>query len=120
MRKVSLLWSFLICSALWLSAQQAPGSSPPSATAASITAIGCVISLNGDYILTTDAGKTFRLEGENLQAYSGQKVRALGIMSYSKKPGTNGKAENMVIRADQPTLTLTKIEQVSPTCNPKH
>ncbi len=119
MGKVSMIWLFIVCSALWLSAQQAPNN-PPPATAASVSAIGCVVGLNGGYILTTDAGKTFRLEGQNLQQYSGQKVRATGTTSYSKKPGTDGKAENMVIRADQPTLTLSKIEEVAPSCNPKH
>ncbi len=119
MRIVSLLWSFVICSALGLSAQQVPNN-PPAAPAAPITVIGCVVGLNGGYILTTDAGQTFRLEGQSLQQYSGEQVRAVGTASHSKKPGTNGKAENMVMRAGQLTLTLIKIDEVAPTCNPKH
>jgi hypothetical protein len=119
MRKLSIICLFIVGSTLWLLAQQAPNNSPSTSAAASVTAIGCVLGLNGGYTLTTDAGKTFNLEGQNLQQYSGQKVRAVGTVSFSKKPGTNGKAENMVIRADRPTLTLSKIDEVAPTCNSK-
>jgi hypothetical protein len=119
MRKLSIICLFIVSSTLWLPAQQAPNNSPSTSAAVSVTVIGCVLGLNGGYTLTTDAGKTFRLEGQNLEQYSGEKVRVAGTISYSKKPGSNGKAENMVIRADQPTLTLTKIDEVSSSCNSK-
>ena len=114
MTKLTPLLFFLLSSNLCLFAQQ-PASPGPSAVAP-VTVIGCVVGLNGSYSLNAGSGKTFILSGDNLQQFSGQQVRILGNVTYSKKPGTNGKAENMVIRGDQPTLAISKIDKLADTC----
>ena len=112
MTKLVLLSFLLLGSFLSLMAQQQPAPEPEGPT----TVVGCVVGLNGGYALNTNAGKTYVLDGENLERFSGQQVRILGKVTYSKKPGTNGKAENMVIRADQPTLVVSKIDKIADTC----
>ncbi len=108
MRKLALL-SLIVSSAISLAGQQ---SAPPAATltAAPVTVIGCVVGLNGGYSLNAASGKTFTLSGDNLQNYSGQKVRALGTMSFAKKSGSDSKAE-------PPTLNVTKIDKLADTCS---
>ena len=111
MTKLALLLFFLSTSTLCLIAQQpAPEPEGPA------TVVGCVLGINGGYSLNTAAGKSYILDGSNLQQFSGQQVRVLGKVTYSKKPGTNSKAENMVIRGDQPTLAVTRIDKLSDTC----
>lgn len=111
MRKYSLLLSFPLCAAIWLPAQNSE----------LLTVVGCVVARNdGGYALNAD-NKHYQLAGAiPFQQYAGQKVRAEGTESYSKKPGTNGRAENMVIRADSPTLTVSKIEKLADNCSDNH
>ena len=123
MREYVLL-SVLLLSAMWLAAQE-PSSKDAKTTPAGpapITVVGCVVGLNGGYSLTADASKQYFLNGDEavLHRYLGQQVRVLGTADYRKKPGTNGKAENMAIRADSPqTLTIMKIEKLADTCSEK-
>ena len=116
--------SILLLGATWLAAQGTPPNSaqavPPSG--GSIRVVGCVVELNGGYGLTVDANKRYYLNGDDavLHQYLGQKVRVVGIADYRKKPGTNGKAENMVIVLGSPqTLTISKIRKVADTCGEK-
>lgn len=109
MRKLALL-SFIVSSAIGLVAQQPARPAATAAAASPVTVIGCVVGLNGGYSLNTASGKTFTLSGDNLQNYSGQKVRALGIMGLAKKSGTDSKAE-------PPTLNVTRIDKLADTCS---
>ena len=111
MTKLALLSFFLLGSIVCLIAQQQPP--VPEGPA---TVVGCVVGMNGGYSLNTEAGKTYILDGDNLQKFSGQQVRVLGKVTYSKKPGTGGKAENMLIRSDQPMLVVSKIDKLADTC----
>ena len=87
-----------------------------------VTAVGCVATRpDGGYVLNTN-DKHYQLTGTDIPfaKYVGQKVRAVGTESWGKKPGANGKAENMVIRADSPTLTVSKMEKLADACNDRH
>ena len=84
-----------------------------------VTAVGCVATRpDGGYVLNAN-GKHYQLTGTDIPfaKYVGQKVQAVGTESWGKKPGTNGKAENMVIRADSPTLAVSKMEKLTDTCS---
>jgi hypothetical protein len=120
MKLTALLVSCLLSSTLWLPAQTSPGGTTPPATAAAapVTVIGCLVGLNGSYTLTNASNKQYRLEGDSLHSYSGQKVRAVGTLSYTKKSGTGGKMENMLINMNTPTLTVSRIEKLADTCTP--
>jgi len=120
--KCSLLLSFLLSAVMWLPAQNPPSGSPnPSQNSGSVTVVGCVVAQHENYVLNAN-GKHYQLTGTDVsfQQYIGKKVRAVGTESYSKKPGTGGKAENMLIRADSPTLTVSKIEKLADSCSDSH
>lgn len=112
MREHFVTLIILLSVAIWLSAQN------PT----SVTAVGCVATRpDGGYVLNTN-DKHYQLAGSDIPfaKYVGQKVQAVGTESWGKKPGTNGKAENMVIRADSPTLTVSKMEKLADTCKDSH
>ena len=118
----------LVILALWttsLSAQESSSGNakvaPPDAAA--VTVAGCVVELNGGYTLAIGGNKQYLLDGDDavLHGYLGQEVRVTGKTSYRKKPGKDGKAENMVILQGSPqTLTISKILKVADTCRARH
>jgi hypothetical protein len=114
MRTLTLLFSFMIVSALALPAQQPiPSNAMPPVSAALaaafITVQGCVLGLNGGYSLNVDGGKTYLLAGEDLSQFSGQKVRAVGKVTLAAKSGAHS--------STQPTLTVSRVDKVADTCN---
>lgn len=119
-----VLVSVLLLWATWLAGQE-PSSKPAQgipASGAPVTVVGCVVGLNGGYSLNVENNKQYYLNGDEavLHRYLGQQVRVVGTASYRKKPGTGGKAENMVILVGSPqTLTISKIDKVADSCGEK-
>jgi len=72
-RKVGLLISLLLLSAIRLPAQEKPADNS-SQTPPTITVIGCVVGRNGSYTLDANR-KHYHLEGNQaLEQFAGQKV----------------------------------------------
>lgn len=107
--KSALIILFLVAAVPCLLAQT-PSHGPLPATAAAsapVTVVGCVMGLNGAYVLTTAANKQYQLQGDDLASYSGQKIRALGTVTHAKKGAD-----------DTATMTVSRIDKLADTCSP--
>jgi len=108
--------TYFLLSVLLLSGSTLWGQGP-GAESAEMTVTGCLVSDQGIFVVNAN-DKHYQLAGKAaFQQYVGKQVRVVGKESYSKKPGTGGKAENMVIRVDSPTFTVSKIEKLADTCD---
>ena len=107
MRTWILLPCLLLLSLMSL-AQQSPSSQGtsndvPAASAAAMTVVGCVSSMNGYFTLGTRRGDLYRLKGDHdtLFGYNGKEVAISGTVTSSEKGRT---------------LQISKIKKVSDTC----
>jgi hypothetical protein len=107
MRTWILLPCLLLLSLMSL-AQQSPSSQgtpndAPAASAAAMTVVGCVSSMNGYFTLGTRRGDLYRLKGDHdtLFGYNGKEVAISGTVTSSEKGRT---------------LQISKIKKVSDTC----
>ena len=119
MRRVSLLISMLVLSALCASAQyefeQNPNSSFASRAASTRTMLeGCLDVQSGNYILALPTGAFVHLEGqqEQMSGHVGQTVRVSGVLTpVVNVPGTSREATET-----QPTFSVATVTPVYGVC----
>jgi hypothetical protein len=107
MRTWKLLSCLLLLSLMTFAQQSSPSQGPannaPSGSAAGVTAVGCINSINGSFTLATRHGDLYRLKGEHdtLLGYNGKEVVIVGSVSTSK---------------GERTLQISTVKKVSDTC----
>lgn len=119
MRRVSLLISMLVLSAMWAIAQyefeQNPNSTFASRSASyRATLEGCLDMQSGNYILVQPSGSIIHLEGqkEQMSDYVGDTVRVSGVMTpVVNVPGTTREATET-----QPSFSVAAIAPVHGLC----
>jgi hypothetical protein len=100
MRKTSIVLVAVLLTAVCVSQQTG---------SATVKVTGCLISLNGSFQLTTDAGKTYILKGDHdtLLGYGNMLVQVTGKISAADKSAPQG----------APTvLHVTKIKKLAEFC----
>jgi hypothetical protein len=120
----------LLMSAAWLSAQQYPqtgssqnaqtGSSQSASASSGQTSVrGCLQESNGSYMLTSDSGMSYQLQGDTsmLSKHVGHEVQITGTPSGA---GSASSAMNSNAGAStsgsQQMLTVGKVKHISKTC----
>ncbi len=119
MRRVSLLISMLVLSAMWAVAQyefeQNPNSTFASRSASYGTTLeGCLDVQSGNYILALPSGSIVHLEGkkEQMTGYVGETVRVSGVMTpVVNVPGTTREATET-----QPTFSIASVTPIHGVC----
>jgi hypothetical protein len=127
MKRILLLSSLLLLSAVWAVAQyqsQPSTSSQSSSDNATQTTIqGCLAGSAGSYSLTDKSGTTYQLTGDTamLQAHVGHTVQVTGTTSSSASSSastTDKQSSSMSGPSDtQPTIAVTSFKHVSTSCN---
>ncbi len=123
-----LLLCVLLLGVSWASAQTTPAQSNQkaynqAATGSSgpeRTVQGCLSNSDGNYMLTSDSGKTYTLAGDTskLADHVGHEVIITGTRkSAGNTAGPSGEsAGTMSDQANQPTLDVMSVKHVSKTC----
>ena len=107
MRTWIVLPSLLLFSVMAFAQQPSPrqnsANAAPAGGTGAMTVVGCVNSINGDFILGTPNGQVYRLKGDHdsLLGYNGRKVAISGTVTSSEKART---------------LQISKIKKLSDTC----
>jgi Protein of unknown function (DUF5818) len=132
MRRIFLLSSILLLSAVWAVAQYDSGSTSESkapaseskapasestAPASNMTIEGCLGGAVGNFTLTDQTGTTYQLTGntEKMSDHVGHTVRVTGVSSSgAKDPGSMSEAAG----AQPATLSVTSFKHVSASCKP--
>jgi hypothetical protein len=122
MKRLLLLGSILLLSAVFALAQYG---SQPSGTASSdlsmTTIQGCLAGSTGSYSLTDKSGTTYQLTGDTakLQAHVGHTISVTGTTTPSAgSASAAGQSGSMSAPADgQPTFSVTSFKHVSPSCS---
>lgn len=121
MRRILLLSSILLVSAMWAAAQVNSASSGPVTNSISnnVTVQGCLGGDVGELTLTNRAGTSYQLTGNTQNMYQdvGHTVVVTGVKpSGSPLPGSM--AANADTRSDTPaSLTVISFEDVAPSCS---
>jgi len=107
----------LLCSALWLQAQDTSTQTSPGSDTSKQTSIeGCLQRSDGNFILTDSAGITYELRGDTsmLSKHIGHLVKVTGSPSDSGTPSSTSNASSG--SSQQQTLTVDKVKHISETC----
>lgn len=116
MRRIYLLSSILLLSAVWAAAQYDSDSGSESTTASrKMTVEGCLDGAIGNYILTDYAGVTYRITGnaERLKPHVGETIRVTGVVTpVVHVPGAMSEGIET-----QPTLSVLSFQRISAVCN---
>lgn len=121
MRRILLLSSMLMLSAMWAAAQVNSASSGPATNPVrnKVTVRGCLGGDVGELTLTNLAGTSYQLTGNTQNMYQnvGHTVVVTGVKpSGSPKPGSM--AANADTDSDTPpSLSVISYEDVSPSCS---
>jgi len=123
MKKLAMLSSILLLSAVWAVAQYGSQDSnqnnPSSASSGSMTVQGCLSGSDGSYTLTDKSGTAYNLTGNTaqLQAHVGHTISVTGMSSNSGS--SSGQTGSMSSPSDSshPSLMVSSFKHVSPTCN---
>jgi hypothetical protein len=122
MRKIFVLSSILLLSAVWAVAQNDSGSTSKSRDTnttgdmSQVTIEGCLGGAVGNFTLTDQSGTIYQLTGntEKMNAHVGHTVRVTGISSSgAKEPGSMSEANE-----PPPILSVTSFKHVSTSCKP--
>lgn len=123
MRALLSISVFLFCLP-WAMAQNAPTQSdqkPYNQTAADHNGAersvqGCLSSSGGNYMLTTDSGKTFMLSGDTskLEEHVGHEVMITGTRKSAEASGES--SGTMSNQANTPTIDVMSLKHISKTC----
>lgn len=122
MKRILLLSSILLLSAVWALAQydtQSGASSQSSSDASKTTVEGCLSGSNGSYSLTDKSGTMYQLTGDTakLEKHVGHTMQVTGTATASSA----SKAGSMSGSADtQQTFNVTSFKHVSANCNDMH
>lgn len=125
MKRLFLLSSILLLSAVWAVAQYESQSSQSSSSDASKTTIeGCLSGSSGNYSLTDKSGTTYQLTGDTakLQPHVGHTIRVTGTSESASNSSMTGKpSSSMSGPSDtQPMFNVTSFKHVSTTCSGMH
>jgi hypothetical protein len=113
MRRIILLNSILLLSAVWAVGQQY-GSDSNGETKFNMTVEGCLSDAIGNYTLTDYAGASYQLTGntEQLKTHDGETVRVTGVVtSIVHVPGAMSEGTTT-----QPTLSVVSFRRISGVC----
>jgi hypothetical protein len=113
--------SVLLLGVTWAMAQNTPAQSNQktynqmsdhSGTEHSVE--GCLSSSGGNYMLTSDKGKTFMLAGDTskLEEHVGHEV----IITGTRKSASGESAGTMSNQGNEPTIDVTAVKHISKTC----
>lgn len=128
MKKLLLLSSILLLSAVWAVAQYGgqdnnqnnPSSASSSASSGSMTVQGCLSGSDGNFTLTDKSGIAYNLTGDTsrLQAHVGHTISVTG-MSSSSSGSASGQTGSMSSPTDSlhPSLMVSSFKHVSPNCS---
>lgn len=123
-----LLISVLLLGVSWAAAQNTPAQSDQKAYNQTATGDsgtehsvqGCLSNSDGNYMLTSDAGKTYMLAGDTskLADHVGHEVIISGTRkSAGNTAGASGEsAGTMSNQANEPTIDVVSVKHVSKTC----
>jgi hypothetical protein len=116
MKRLLLLSSILLLSAVWAVAQyDAPSQDDTNKT----TIQGCLAGSDGNFTLTDKSGTTYQLTGATakLQAHVGHTISVTGTTGPSAgAPGMQSGSMSAPAET-QPTLNVTSFKHVSPNCS---
>jgi hypothetical protein len=119
MKRILLLGSILLLSAVGAFAQYDKQPDPSSPGTTMTTVEGCLASADGNYSLTDKFGTTYQLAGDTakLQAHVGHTIQITGSTSPNTQT-TGDHAGSMSGAADaRQMFTVTSFKHVSPHCN---
>jgi hypothetical protein len=115
MRRIILLGSILLLSAVWAVAQNNSDSDSESRTTSSkVTVEGCLDGAIGNYTLTDHAGASYRLTGnaDTLKAHVGETMQVTGVVvPVGHVPGAMSEGTET-----QPTLSVISFNRISAVC----
>lgn len=123
MKKILLLSSILLLSAVWAVAQYDSQSSSDSGSAAAKTTIeGCLSGSAGSYSLTDKSGTMYQLTGDTakLDKHVGHTIQLTGTATASSASNTNSQnaSGSMSGSTDtQQSFNVTSFKHVSSKCN---
>jgi hypothetical protein len=125
MKKILLLSSILLLSAVWAVAQYDSQSSGESSSASKTTIEGCLSGSAGSFTLTDNSGTLYQLTGDTakLDKHVGHTIQVTGMATTSSASNTNSQnaAGSMSGSADtQQTFNVTSFKHVSAKCNEMH
>ena len=114
MRKLALLGSFFLLSAMWVAAQYSNPTSSIRGNVQETTLEGCLDQSAGTFTLTLPSGAVFRLEGNTgqLKAHVGDLMQVTGVAS----PVTNVPGSMSEGVETQPTLRVRSFQKISGAC----
>jgi hypothetical protein len=123
MKRLALLSSVLLLTAVWAVAQYNNQSGSQSSSDMSNTTIeGCLSGSDGSYSLTDKSGTTYQLTGDTakLQNHVGHTIQVTG--TSASDPTMKGKQSgSMSSPSDtEPTFNVTSFKHVSNTCSSMH
>jgi hypothetical protein len=124
MKKILLLGSILLLSAVWAVAQYDSQSSSES-SGASKTVEGCLAGSNGSFTLTDKSGTAYQLTGDTakLDKHVGHTIQVTGTSTTSSasKTSTDNSSGSMSGNAEmQQTFNVTSFKHVAANCNDMH
>jgi hypothetical protein len=127
MKRIALLSSILLLTAVWAVAQyssQPSTSSQSSSSDMSKTTIeGCLAGSGGNYTLTDKSGTTYQLTGDTakLQNHVGHTIQVTGTSASNDSSMTGKQTGSMSASSDaQPTFNVTSFKHISTTCSATH
>jgi len=122
MKRIFLLSSILLLSAVWAAAQYEkpePGMVGMDSSGADKTTVqGCLAGSAGSYSLTDKSGTTYQLTGDTakLQAHVGHTIEVTGTTMSNQ--GSTGQSGSMSAPSEmEPTINVTSFKHVSTSCS---
>lgn len=119
MKRMILLGSILLLSAVWATAQyEKPEPGMDSSGADKTTVQGCLAGSDGSYSLTDKSGITYQLTGDTakLQAHVGHTIEVTGTTTSNQ--GSTGQSGSMSAPSEtQPTLNVNSFKHISTSCS---
>jgi hypothetical protein len=127
MKKILLLSSILLLSAVWAVAQydSQTSASQSSSDSSKTTVEGCLAGSNGSFSLTDKSGTMYQLTGDTakLDKHVGHTIQVTGTTTTSSASTTSANSASgaMSGSADmQQTFSVTSFKHVSANCNDMH
>jgi hypothetical protein len=116
MKKIFLLSSILLLSAVWAVAQydnQSSGESKTSADSSATTVEGCLSGASGSYTLTDKSGATYQLTGDTakLDKHVGHTIQVTGSAMASSAGSMSESADK------QQTFNVASFKHISASCS---
>jgi hypothetical protein len=124
MKKLLMLSSVLLLSAVWAVAQYGSQDTSSQSEAASshsgsMTVQGCLSGSDGNYTLTDKSGTAYQLSGDTskLAAHVGHTISVTGMSAGTSSGGAQSGSMSSPSDSSHPTLMVSSFKHVSPTCS---